>query len=216
MLKKNLIVLIALTGFSFQLFSVRAYGQTDKKALAVLDGMSDKFKSLKSFKALFTYTPGGQSPLKGEATVKGPKFRLKIAGQEILNDGKLMATYIKETNEVNIQDYDPEEQGDFNPAKIYTIYKKGYKYAYLGESKSGGQAVETVELTPTGNGGQVSKLQIVVGKTDRNAKSWTVFQKNGQKTTYKVDSFQENPGVNDSFFTYNARMFPGAEVIDLR
>jgi outer membrane lipoprotein-sorting protein len=216
MFRKNLQVFIALMGVSFQLFTSQVYAQTDKKALAVLDGMSDKIKSLKSFKAGFTYTPSGQSPLKGEATVKGTKFRLKIAGQEILNDGKLMATYIKETNEVNIQDYDPDEQGDFNPAKIYTIYKKGYKYSYLGESKVGAQAVETVELVPTGSGGQVSKLQIVVGKTDKNAKSWTVFQKNGQKTSYKVDSFQDNPNVNDTYFTFNARMFPGAEIVDLR
>jgi outer membrane lipoprotein-sorting protein len=196
------------------LTTVKAQG--DKKSTAILDAMSTKYEKIKSFKAIFTYTPEGGKPLKGDATVKGTKFRLKMAGQEIFNDGKLMATYIKETNEVNLQDFDPSAGGDLDPTRIYSAYKKGFKYAFLQEKKEGAQTYEVVELTSTGKNSQVDKVQIQVNKADKSINSWKIFQKNGQKVTYKVEQFQPDVAVADTYFTFNAKQFPGVEVVDLR
>ncbi|GLU55814.1 LolA family protein [Dyadobacter frigoris] len=196
------------------LTTVQAQG--DKKSTAILDAMSNKYQKIKSFKAIFTYTPDGGKSLKGDATVKGTKFRLKMAGQEIFNDGKLMATYIKETNEVNLQDFDPSAGGDLDPTRIYSAYKKGFKYAFLQERKEGAQTFDVVELTSTGKNSQVDKVQIQVNKADNSINSWKIFQKNGQKVTYKVEQFQPDVAVADNFFTFNAKQFPGVEVVDLR
>ena len=193
-----------------------ASAQGDKKSSAILEAMSNKYQKIKSFKAVFTYTPEGGKPLKGEATVKGTKFRLKMAGQEIFNDGKLMATYIKETNEVNLQDFDPTATGDLDPTKIYTAYKKGFKYAFLKEQKEGAKSLEVVELTPTKKDSQVNKVQIAVNKADKSINSWTIFQKNGQEVTYKVNEFQPDVAVADTYFAFNAKQYPGVEVVDLR
>ncbi len=192
------------------------HAQGDKKSTAILEAMSNKYQKIKSFKAIFTYTPDGGKSLKGEATVKGIKFRLKMAGQEIFNDGKLMATYIKETNEVNLQDFDPTATGDLDPTKIYSAYKKGFKYAFLQEQKEGSQVYEVVELTSTNKSSQVGKVQIHVDKKDKSIRSWKIFQKNGQKVTYKVDQFQPDVAVADNFFTFNAKQYPGVEEVDLR
>lgn len=193
-----------------------AKAQGDKKSSAILEAMSDKYQKIKSFKAVFTYTPEGGKPLKGEATVKGTKFRLKMAGQEIFNDGKLMATYIKETNEVNLQDFDPTATGDLDPTKIYTAYKKGFKYAFLKEKKEGAKSLEVVELTPTKKDSQVNKVQIAVNKADKSINSWTIFQKNGQEVTYTVNEFKPDITVADNYFAFNAKQYPGVEVVDLR
>jgi len=178
--------------------------------------MSTKYQKIKSFKALFTYTPDGGKSLQGDATVKGTKFRLKMAGQEIFNDGKMMATYIKETNEVNLQDFDPTQTGDLDPTKIYSAYKKGFKYAFLEEKKEGDQMYDVVELTPTGKNSQVNKVQIQVSKKDKSIKNWKIWQKNGGKVTYKVDTFEPDVAVADNFFVFNAKQYPGVEVVDLR
>lgn len=198
------------------LSAIPASAQGDKKSSAILEAMSNKYQKIKSFKAVFTYTPEGGKPLKGEATVKGTKFRLKMAGQEIFNDGKLMATYIKETNEVNLQDFDPTATGDLDPTKIYTAYKKGFKYAFLKEQKEGAKSLEVVELTPTKKDSQVNKVQIAVNKADKSINSWTIFQKNGQEVTYKVNEFQPDVAVADTYFAFNAKQYPGVEVVDLR
>jgi outer membrane lipoprotein-sorting protein len=193
-----------------------ANAQGDKKSTAILEAMSNKYQKIKSFKATFTYTPEGGKPLTGEATVKGTKFRLKMAGQEIFNDGKLMATYIKETNEVNLQDFDPTATGDLDPTKIYSAYKKGFKYAFLKDKKEGAKALEVVELTPTAKTSQVNKVQIEVNKADKSINSWTIFQKNGQQVTYTLNQFQPDVTVADSYFAFNSKQYPGVEVVDLR
>ena len=212
---KNSILLLAVSVL-LTVASQETQAQGDKKATAILDAMSSKYQKVKSFKALFTYTPEGGKPLKGDVTTKGTKFRLKMAGQEIYNDGKLMATYIKETNEVNYQDFDPTASGDLDPTKIYSAYKKGFKYVFVDEKKVGAQVLETVELTPTNKNSQVSKVQIQVNKTDKSINNWKIFQKNGEKVTYKLDQFQPDVAVADNFFTFNAKQYPGVEVVDLR
>ena len=206
---------LAIVTFS-NVFTTSVQAQGDKKSTAIFEAMSNKYQKVKSFKAVFTYTPEGGKPLKGDATVKGTKFRLKMAGQEIFNDGKLMATYIKETNEVNLQDFDPSAGGDLDPTRIYSAYKKGFKYAFLQEKKEGAQTYEVVELTSTGKNSQVDKVQIQVNKADKSINSWKIFQKNGQKVTYKVEQFQPDVTVPDTYFTFNSKQFPGVEVVDLR
>ncbi len=207
----TLFVTLLCFGFVFN-----AMAQGDKKSTAILDAMSSKYQKLNSFKAQFTYTADGGKPLKGDVTVKGSKYKLKVAGQEIYNDGKLMATYIKETNEVNLQDFDPAEAGELDPTKIYSAYKKGYKYAYLQEKKVGNRAVDVIELTSTSKNSQVAKVQLWIDKIDKTIKTWKIFQKNGNSVDYKVDQFQPNVAVTDNFFTFNTKQYPGVEVIDLR
>jgi len=209
------ICFFAVTAFLFTI-SADANAQGDKKSTAILDAMSSKYQKIKSFKAAFTYTPDGGKSLKGDVTAKGTKFRLKMAGQEIYNDGKLMATYIKETNEVNLQDFDPSASGELDPTKIYSAYKKGFKYAFLEEKKEGNEMYDVVELTSTNKNSQVNKVQIQVSKKDNSIRNWKIFQKNGEKVTYKVDQFQPDVAVADNFFTFNAKLYPGVEVVDLR
>jgi outer membrane lipoprotein-sorting protein len=201
------------------LISQFIYAQNDKRATAILDGMSNKYKTMASFKVAFTYTNEGQGTkesLKGDATVKGTKFRLKMAGQEIFNDGKTITTYIKESNEANINNYDPKDVGDVDPTKIYTIYKKGYKYIFIEEVTESGRVYEVVELSPDKKDSKVAKVQIKVDKKDKSVKSWKVTQRSGQRLVFKVDKFMPNVKVEDKFFAFDASQYKGVEVIDLR
>lgn len=193
------------------------YAQNDKRAAAVLDAMSNKYKSMTTFKVAFTYTnEGSKESLKGDATVKGTKFRLKMAGQEIFNDGKIITTYIKETNEATINNYDPKEVGDIDPTKVYTIYKKGYKYVFIEETTESGRVYEVVELSPEKKDSKVAKVQIKVDKKDKSVKSWKITQRNGQRLVFRVDKFTPNVPVEDKFFAFDAKQFKGVEVVDLR
>ncbi|MDF7820994.1 outer membrane lipoprotein carrier protein LolA [Runella sp. MFBS21] len=210
---RKILVVIAL-GISQLL-----HAQTDKRAAAILDAMSNKYKSMTTFKVAFTYTSEGTGPketLKGDATVKGTKFRLKMAGQEIFNDGKTMTTYIKESNEATVNNYDPKEVGDIDPTKVYTIYKKGYKYVFIEEVTESGRVYEVVELSPEKKESKVAKVQIKVDKKDKSVKSWKITQRNGQRVVFRVDKFTPNVSVEDKFFAFDASQYKGVEVIDLR
>ena len=196
-----------------------AAAQKDKRAKEVLDAMSKKYKALKSYQATFTYTAesaGAKESLKGDLTVKDAKFRLKLGGQEVFNDGQTMHTYVKESNEVNVQDYDGASNSDLNPSRIYTIYNKGYNYRFVGEQQQNGRTVEVVELTPEKKNTQIAKVQISVDKADKSVRSWTTIDKTGKRTSYAISKFTPNANITDSYFIFDKAKYPGVEVVDLR
>ncbi len=198
------------------MLTLPALAQKDKRAGDILDAMSKKYKTYKTYQATFSFTSDGAAPLKGDLTVKDQKFRLKLGGQEVFNDGKTMSTYIKESNEVNVQDYDGSANNDFNPSRIYSIYKKGFNYRFVGDQKLAGKPVEVVELTPEKKNTQVSKVQISVDKADKSIRSWQITDKAGKRTTYSISKFTPNVGITDAYFVFDKAKYPGVEVVDLR
>jgi len=185
---------------SISVFS--AYSQ-DSKAGAIIDAMQKKYKSMKSFGASFTYgVDGSTQVLQGNITVKGSKYRLKTGGQEIFNNGKEVSTYIKETNEVNISDYEPSESD--------------FRYVFVQEVTEGGESYEVIELSPEKKGTQVSKVKIKLNKKDKSVKSWVITDKNGKRQTFKVNKFTPNVAVDDKYFAFDKSKYPGVEVNDLR
>ncbi|UOQ77019.1 outer membrane lipoprotein carrier protein LolA [Hymenobacter sp. 5516J-16] len=210
---------LALLALSVSLTTV-ATAQQDPKAGKILDQMSAKYQAMKAFKATFTQTLENDAAkvkenLSGDITVSGQKFRLKMSGQEVINNGQTMWTYMKAENEVNISDYEPEDQ-EISPSQIYTLYKKGYKYAYVQEAKEGGELVDVIELSPEDRNNPVYKVRLKVGKTDKAVKSWQMFKKNGNRYTYKISKFQPNVPVDATTFNFDKAKYKGVKVIDLR
>jgi outer membrane lipoprotein carrier protein len=214
---KKILVLTA----NLLIMSSLVMAQKDKKATAILDEMSKKYQTMKSFSAAFTYgIEGANAKLtesyKGDVTVKGAKFKLKMAGQEVFANGKDMYSYVKETNECSVTEFNPNEMDALSPTKIYSIYKKGYKYVFLEEVKEGSQFYEVVELSPEDKSSKVAKVQIKVNKKDKSVKSWKVWDKSGKRTVFRVDKFVPNTPADDQTFTFDKKKYPGVEVVDLR
>ncbi len=215
-MKKTIIFLLGLLLIGFY-----SNAQKDKKATVILDEMSKKYQSMKSFSASFTYGIEGANTkttesYKGDVTVKGSKFRLKMAGQEVFANGKEMYSYVKETNECSITEFDPNEVDALSPTRIYTIYKKGYKYFFVEEVKEGSQFYEVVELSPEDKSSKVAKVQIRIDKKDKSVKSWKIWDKNGKKTVFRVDKFMPNTPADDKIFSFDKKKYPGVEMVDLR
>ncbi|MFD2571465.1 outer membrane lipoprotein carrier protein LolA [Spirosoma soli] len=201
------------------LLTVPATAQKDKRAQSILDAMSKKYKALKSYQAAFTFASAGggaKESYKGDLTVKNEKFRLLLGGQEVFTDGQTMSTYIKESNEVNVQDYDASANGELNPTQIYTIYKKGFDYRFLKEEKQGGRTLEVIELTPNRQKSPIQTVQISVDKADKSVRNWLIVNKDGKRTSYTITKFTPNVNLPDSFFVFDKSKHPGVEVVDLR
>jgi len=204
-------ILTTLTLF-ITLFS---FGQ-DKRAEAILDQMSKKYQNIKTFNASFTYGADGRRATRGAITTSGTKFKLNMAGQEIMNNGKEIYTYMSDVNEVNVTSFDPSADNIFSPSNIYNIYKKGYKYVFKGESNVGSQVYETVELIPTKSNNNISKVQIKVNKRDKSIKSWKIWDDRGRATNFNITKFTPNVAAPASLFTFDTKKHPGVEVVDLR
>lgn len=196
------------------------FAQYDPKALEILEAMSNKYKNLTAFAANLTSsltneTDGIKEEFKGKITVKGDKFKLEIEDQEIINNGTTVWTYLPSAKEVNIDNVDPDTD-EMNPSRFYIMYKKGYKYLYLEDQTDGGVLCEVVDLVPEKKDAQYFKIRMNISKKDKSIQSWTMFDKSGNRYKYSISKFQPNVNVDDSFFTFDPKKYPGVEVIDLR
>lgn len=197
-----------------------AYSQYDPKALEILEAMSKKYKSIPSFEANLTSaltneSEGVKDEFKGKITVKGDKFRLALEDQEIINNGTTVWTYLPSAKEVNIDNVD-KNSDEVNPSKFYEMYKKGFKYVYLADKTEGGVLCEEVDLVPEKKDAQYFKVKMMIVKKDKSIQSWTMFDRSGNRYKYTITKFVPNVKVDDSFFTFDAKKYPGVEVIDLR
>ncbi|WP_276365612.1 outer membrane lipoprotein carrier protein LolA [Chryseolinea sp. H1M3-3] len=197
-----------------------ATAQYDPKALEILDAMSKKYKSIPSFEANFAIVLTNDvekinEEFKGKITVKGDKFRMELPEQEVINNGATVWTYLPEAKEVNIDNYDANSE-DVNPSKIYELYKKNFKYLYLQDKVEGGVMCEEIDLVPEKKDAQFFKIKMFINKKSKNIQSWVMFDKGGNRYKYSITKFNPGANVDDNYFTFDPKKYPGVEVIDLR
>ncbi len=213
-MKKPFLVVI------FLFFTTLLFAQYDPKALETLEAMSKKYKAFTSFEANLTTgltndSEGINEEFKGKITVKGDKFRLLLDDQEIFNNGTTVWTYLPSAKEVNIDNFDSSEE-DVNPSKIFDMYKKDFKYLYLADKTEAGVLCEEIDLVPEKKDAQYFKIKMMISKKDKTIVSWTMFDRSGNRYKYSITKFVPNVKVDDAFFTFDPKKYPGVEVIDLR
>lgn len=206
----SLLIFTALTAFS---------QSKDKKAADLLDQVSAKTKSYKSIKADFTYTlENKQAKINetksGTLMLSGDKYKLSAGDQTVISDGKTIWTYIKESNEVQVNDLDAKDES-MTPSKLLTSYNSNFKSKIVRDKNQTDPNVETIELTPNSTK-NFNRAMLLVDKNKKQVKSFTLFDKNGNVFTYKITKYQTDVPVTAADFSFDAKKYPGVEVIDMR
>jgi outer membrane lipoprotein carrier protein len=204
----------------FILITCTAFSQNkDLKASLLLDEVSQKTKSFKSIKADFSYTmENKQAKINevktGNLLISAEKYRLTAAGQTIICNGKTIWTYIKESNEVQINDVDAKEDA-ITPTKLLSSYNSNYKSRIIRDKTQTDSNLESVELIPNVVK-NFTRAILVVDKNKKQVKSFILFDKSGNTFTYKVTNYQTDIPVTNSDFTFDASKYKGVEIIDMR
>ncbi len=210
---KTRTILTALFIFSV----VAAFSQgKDAKASALLEEVSKKAKSHKSIKVEFSYTmENTKAKINEEKTgtllVSGDKYKMSAAGQNVICDGKTIWTYLKESNEVQVNALENKDDA-LTPSKLLTSYNSNYKSRII---KSTDPSTESVELIPN-TGKNFTKAILGIDKEKKQVKSFTLYDKSGNTFTYKIKTYLTDTPVTDADFTFDPKKFPGVEVIDMR
>lgn len=216
-----------LLAASTLLFAQQPKEVVDAKAKAILDEVAAKTKSYTSIKTEFTNISEKQvtnteskvtDTQTGSLLLKGEKFKLEIKGQVILCDSKTQWTYIKESNEVQVNNApDPKASDNPNPVNIFTLYEKGYKYKYEKEDVVSGVKVDVVDLFPlVPDKKPYHTIKLTIDKAKKEIMSVKILNKNGTSSTITVKNFITNSEMADTIFTFNKADFKGVEVVDLR
>ncbi len=222
MKKKLLVILLALTGTgSFLNAQNNSLGKNDPDAKKVLDEVSVKMKGYKAVQASFTLTiedakGNPQGSKKGTLFMKGNNYHLIITGQEVYCDNKNVWTYDKSANEVTITKFDPAGNS-VSPQRLFTnFYDKDFLYKLNGEKKMGTKTVQEIEMTPVDKTKNFYKIYLYIDKSAKTLYSSKVLDKNGNKYTYTINSFNGNSAISDASFVFDKTKYPGVEEVDLR
>jgi outer membrane lipoprotein-sorting protein len=215
---KKILLLGAVAG----IFSMNVWAQkNDPAAKQVLDATSANFKKANSIKADFTLKVESASgktkdSRKGTIFLKGQKYKIAMAGQEIICDNKTVWTYSKENKEVQVNAYDGGDK-TITPAKLFSnFYDKEFLYRLSGETAEGGKTLQIIELTPIDKSKQFFKVELYIDKAKKVIAKGKMFEKNGNRYTYEVTNYTPNANLTDATFSFDPKKYPGVEVVDLR
>jgi outer membrane lipoprotein carrier protein len=207
---KKLLFLIALLSY----MALPAQNHNEK-ATAALRDLASSLKNTKQIRIEFTFKLDNKEARiheekKGTMWLSGNKYKIMLDGQIIVNDGKVIYTYLPQANEVQISEPDAEGQ-NLSPLSIISNYENKYRIKYIKERKG----VMVVDLLPL-EGSRFYKIRLELQSADNQLKSVALFEREGNTFTYLVDRFESPRSVDPSLFTFNKSDYPGVEVVDLR
>jgi len=208
---KKLLMIAAMV-----VFTISGFAQNDKKATVILDDVSAKTKLYKTIKIDFTYAMDNakeniHDKFKGTLLSKGDKYKLTAAGQEVISDGKTMWTYLKDANEVQINNAGDDEDS-FTPTKLLSGYGNDYKSKFIQEKGN----TQIIELYPLKKGKSFTKVQLTIDKAKKQISKFVIYDRNGSTFSYIVDKFVADQAISDNVFTFNKADHPGVEMNDMR
>ena len=190
----------------------------DKLAEEILKKLSNTTKAYSNISIEFEHvfinkSAGINESSIGSLELMGENFRIDIPGQLIVNNGITNWIYLKEMNELTITNYDLESEDVLSPNKLFTIYDKDYKNAYVQASSVNGERMHIIDLFPK-ESGPIMKIRLTISVARDQISKLELHDKNGGVYTYNIISFITNQELPP--FTIDVANYPEVEVIDLR
>ena len=203
-------ILIAVFLFS-QLIS---FGQ-DEKAEKILKDLSANTKSYTYMDVDFDFNFINTSQdinesQKGNIKINQNKFRLDLNQQLIISDDSIQWIYLKESNELQIMEYDSQDEM-ISPNKLFTIYENGYKSQYI-ELKENNHIIDLFPIESN----EFKNIQLHIDQDKIQLKKIILFDKNGGSFSYSITKLITDKEIDENTFRFNEANYPDLEIIDLR
>ena len=186
-----------------------AIGSSAQTAKQVLDKTAAALSNKGGVTANFTVTGKNIGSTSGRISVKGRMFQATTPQAIIWFNGKTQWTYMKSQEEVNVSNPTEAQLQAIKKKKKKNIYKKGYSYTM----KTVGGGYE-VHLKATDKKRSIQEMYVTVNKSTY-APSQVKMRQGSKWTTIKISSLKK-ANISNATFTFPAKDYPNAEVVDLR
>ena len=202
MMKKTLLLNMLL------LLCMGVFAQNSQQAMKVLNKTAAVVGRKGGAQADFTVSGKKTGTQTGTIAIKGNMFQARTKKAIIWYNGKTQWSYLKMTNEVNISTPNEAKRMSMNPYTFISMYKNGYN---LSMTTKGGNYV--VHMVAQNKKRSVPEAYITISKSYKP--SVVRMRQGNDWTTIYVNNFVAKNQPN-SKFSFNAKDFPKADVIDLR
>ncbi len=189
--------------------TISLHAQNAATARKILGRTAAVISSKGGATANFTITGTKTGTVNGSLAIKGRMFHAVTPQSIIWYNGKTQWTYLKANEEVNVSTPNEAKQMSMNPYRFINMYQSGYNLSMTDKGKG-----YWVHLTAQNKQRSVQEVYILINK--KNYHPSTIKMRHGNSwSTITVKNLKTGKLPN-SLFSFNAKDYPHAEVVDLR
>ncbi len=196
------------------------YGQSHTEARQLLEKASQELKQHEQVYLEFSYNfenqrvnPPVVQKENGKIAVKGDDYRLNIMGMEQLRQGNKVYTILHDDEEVQVNEYDEEDNSGLTPTAILESFQKGYSYKLGGSEKIDGKTIRYVILKPVASE-EIERIMVGIEAGTYRLYNLQQWGTNGTLTTFLITSYQPNKALPAGYFNFNKNDYPGYYIAD--
>lgn len=188
---------------------IATFAQSSSQARAILDKTAKIVGRPGGAQADFTMSSAKAGSVSGSVFIKGNKFHAKTPQAIVWFNGKTQWSYMKKTDEVSLSNPTQAQQMAMNPYTFINMYKSGFSLSLKNEGNN-----YVVKLVAQNKQRSVQEMYITINK--KTYVPSVVKMRQGQTwSTITIRNFKAT-NQPDNLFTFNAKDYPTAEIIDLR
>jgi outer membrane lipoprotein carrier protein len=151
-----------------------------------------------------------------QAWIKGDKFKVEMKDQMFISDNVTIWNYLKEYNEVQINDFEASD-AMFSPSILFNLYTKDYDYRLKEEYKnSSGKLIKVIELTPINKDQNFFKIELKIDYVNVSIVEARIYEKSGMRYTYTIKNLAPNIPLENDFFKFKPELYKGIQISDSR
>jgi outer membrane lipoprotein-sorting protein len=197
----------------FLLFATQAVS-AQNNAEMIIRLLINQMKSHKNVEMAFNYqiSPDEKTVIEGEkghAWLQGEAYKIELADQHTISDGKTIWTYLIEDEEVMVSS--AADGVDNTPLKLLTSLDESYVATLAGIDPKG---IATVELANPK--GQYKRVTLKINTKKAELKSADIYMEDGSKAVVNIEGMKFDQELGNKFFTFDTKKHPKVDVIDMR
>ena len=197
----------------FLLFVTQAV-TAQNNAEALIRVLVNQVKSHQNMEMKFSYqiSPDEKTlidALKGKAWLQGEAYKIELAEQQTISDGKTIWSYLVDDEEVLVSN--ATEGTDNTPLKLLTSLDKSYAATLTNIDAQGNAVIELANPK-----GQYKRITLKINTKKTELKTVDIYMEDGSKVMITIEEMKFDQQLDDNFFTFDAKKHPNVDVIDMR
>ena len=179
-------------------------------AADIMTRTSKAMKSMPALKASFSVKYNGETAT-GDILLAGSRFHLSTQAMHTWYDGRTQWTYSLGTSEVSVSEPTADELTQVNPFAIMESLRAEYTARRL----TAPAGFDMLELKPKGQS-DYSKIVLAVSQATSLPSEIVFYTTDGAVTSIKIKEIEKVKAPAASAFRFDAKKYPGVEIVDLR
>ena len=184
----------------------------------MLDRLSEKYEAYRSFEISFDlevkYPERPVQKQKAQIIQANQRFKFISEEQDIIGDGEDVYLFLKDRNEVQINDFDDDDElGLMTPKDLLKEYDSG-RFEYLLENETDTEIF--IVFKPLDRDSEFFKYRIAIDKQSEDFSKIDAYSKDGSQLLVTIASSSHNKEYNDEFFSFDTSLYPDIRIEDLR